>query len=249
MNKNGRSNTVRRATSRSDHAAPTRRDNVAGAYTQLRELIVHGRVAPGSRVVESEIAERLGVSRTPVRSALRRLQQEGYILALDLTREHRLTIAPLTLEDGREIFSIVAELEALAARKAALLPPSERTALVRRLRKLNRDLADAGSESPPSPMRLFDLDTTFHRVYVEGAAGPRVLALHDSIKPQAERYARLYHAVLMEIMTSVREHDTIILCIDAGDADRAQEAVEQNWRNAAERLGTVIARVGERGQW
>ncbi|HET7564995.1 MAG TPA: GntR family transcriptional regulator, partial [Gemmatimonadaceae bacterium] len=67
----------------------TRGDRIAHAYEQLRTLIVHGRLAPGSRVIESDIAERLGVSRTPVRSALHRLQQEGYIVGVSRGKEPR----------------------------------------------------------------------------------------------------------------------------------------------------------------
>jgi DNA-binding GntR family transcriptional regulator len=65
------------------HEAPLREDRIVQAYEKLRDLIVWGRLAPGTRIIESDVAGRLGISRTPVRSALQRLQQEGYILALD----------------------------------------------------------------------------------------------------------------------------------------------------------------------
>ncbi|MFB6240160.1 MAG: GntR family transcriptional regulator, partial [Gemmatimonadota bacterium] len=54
-------------------------DRSGETYTRLRELIVRGQLAPGSRIIETDVAERLGVSRTPVRSALQRLEQEGFI--------------------------------------------------------------------------------------------------------------------------------------------------------------------------
>src|SRR5207244_8598966 len=83
-------------------ARSARGDRIARAYQQLRELIVWGRLAPGSRVIESDIAERLGVSRTPVRSALHRLQQEGYIVGVGRGSEQRLTVAPLTQDEDRK---------------------------------------------------------------------------------------------------------------------------------------------------
>ena len=102
----------------------------------------------------------------------------------------------------------------------------------------------------PDPIRIFDLDTAFHRAYVEGGAGPRLLALHDSIKPQAERYIRLYISSLVdEIATSVVEHEVIARHIDLGEPLAAQEAVDTNWRNAAVRLSKVIGAHGERGSW
>ena len=224
--------------------------SIGRAYDQLRALIVQGRLAPGTRIVESEIAERLHVSRTPARSALHRLRQEGYIAALDRGKEQRLIIAPLTQEDGRELFYIVGQIEGLAAHMAAQGAPATRTALARQLRRINRELAQAARASRPDPPRIFDLDTRFHRAYVEAAAGPRLLALHDAIKPQAERYGRLYVSALVdELSTSVEEHTAMVQYIEAGKPVEAQRAVETNWRNAAERLAKVITTLGERGNW
>jgi DNA-binding GntR family transcriptional regulator len=227
-----------------------RGESVARAYDQVRELIVWGRLSPGSRIVESEIADRLGISRTPTRSALHRLQQEGYVTALNRGKERRLIVAPLTQDDARELFQVVGQLEGLAARSAAELSTARRAEVVARLKQLNRELAQAAREARPDPVRIFDLDTAFHRTYVEKGAGPRLLALHDAIKPQAERYIRLYISSLVdEITTSVEEHDTIIRHIAEGDARGARQAVDTNWSNAALRLSKVIGALGERGSW
>ena len=227
-----------------------RGESVNRAYDQLRELIVHGRLAPGSRIIESDIADRLGLSRTPTRSALHRLQQEGYVVALDRTKERRLTVAPLTQSDAMELFQIVGQLEGMAAGATAERPAVERAELVTRLRALNADLAAAGRAVPADPPQLFDLDNAFHRAYVEAGAGARLLALHDAIKPQAERYARLYvNYLVVEISTSVAEHEVINQCLEAGDPEATRQAVENNWRNAAQRLSRVIGTHGERGSW
>jgi len=234
----------------SDAASSGRGESVARAYEQLRELIVCGQLAPGSRIVESEIASRLGVSRTPVRSALHRLQQEGYIASGDVGKEQRLVIAPLTQGDARELFHIVGQLEGLAARGAAELPSSARMELVTTLSQLNGELSAAASVPRPDKLRIFEVDTAFHRAYVVAGAGPRLLALHDAIKPQTDRYIRLYISSLVdEIVTSVEEHAVIVQCLADGDATGAETAVDTNWRNAALRLEKVIATLGERGSW
>src|ERR1700674_931706 len=90
-------------------------------YTGVRDLIVQGQLAPGSRIVETEIAGRLGVSRTPVREALQRLQQEGYVMGSPGAQQSRLTVAPLTRDDVHELLDIVGSLEGLGARRAAQL--------------------------------------------------------------------------------------------------------------------------------
>jgi DNA-binding GntR family transcriptional regulator len=219
-------------------------------YEQLRELIVHGRLAPGSRLVETDIAARFNVSRTPVRGALQRLQQEGYIIDSPSMRQSRPTVAPLTGEDAEELFDIVGELEGMAAFEAAQLPSGKRQDLVRELKEINGDFRKTASSASVDHDRLWDLDERFHKRYVAAAAGPRLKGLHDSVKPQAERYERLYVSFLAgEILTSVKEHEMIIDAIASGNGDRAKESVQQNWHNAAERLGRVIERVGDRGTW
>jgi DNA-binding GntR family transcriptional regulator len=219
------------------------------AYQRLREAIVHGQLAPGARIVETEVAERLGISRTPVRAALQRLHQEGYIVSLGKASA-RPQVAPLTLEDARELFGIVAEIEGLAARWAAGQAEKEREALADLLRRINDEYFRVAREDRPEPSTLFDLDTRFHRTYVEAGAGPRLLKLHDAIKPQAERYIRLYISALTdEIATSVVEHNVIVAAIGEGDPEGSQLAVQTNWRNAAERLSRVIHTLGERGSW
>ena len=226
-----------------------RRDGVSRAYQELRRLIVWGQLPPGSRISERILADRLELSRTPVRSALHRLEQEGFVASHGAGRERRLIVAPLTMHDGQEVFTIVGHLEGLAARTAAELPTPRRKALVLQLRTVNAALATQARRKGNST-RFFDLDIEFHRLYVEEVVGPRLLTLHRAIKPQSERYIRLYVSVLLDqIATSVREHERIAASIARGDPDAAQRAVETNWRNAAERLTQIIAHHGERGSW
>jgi len=235
---------------RDDHAgADVRLDNVSRAYRDLRSVIVWGQLPPGSRISERVIAERLGLSRTPVRSALHRLEQEGFVASSGRGRERRLIVAPLTMDDGQELFQIVGHLEGLAARTAAMLPPARRKELAVRMRALNRELA-AQARTRGAAARFFELDLHFHQAFVDTVAGPRLLTLHRAIKPQCERYTRLYVSVLLdELPTSVQEHEVIASSIVRGDPDAAQAAVETNWDNAATRLGRIISQHGERGSW
>ena len=219
-------------------------------YLRLRDLIVQGRLAPGSRVVETEVATRLGVSRTPVREALQRLQQEGFVVGAPGAQQARLTVAPLTRIDVHELLNIVGELEGLGARWAAEMPVGDRHALTAELRALNTDFHSTGRSVPTDHGRMYEADERFHRQIVVAGAGPRLIALHDSVKPQAERYIRMYISMLTsDIAASVREHDAIIDAIEIGSVNEAQAAVQTNWRHAADRIGRVIEVAGERGSW
>jgi DNA-binding GntR family transcriptional regulator len=221
-------------------------------YARLRDLIVQGSVAPGSRIVETEIAARLGVSRTPVREALQRLQQEGFVMGAPGAQQSRLTVSPLTRDDVQELLDIVGALEGLGARHAAALQVADRRLLVKELRALNQDFIRAARTVPVDHGRLYEADERLHRRIVQAGVGggPRLIALHDAVKPQAERYIRMYISMLTgDIKSSVDEHDAMIDAIEEGRMDDAQSAIVTNWRHAAERLSRVIEVAGERGSW
>jgi DNA-binding GntR family transcriptional regulator len=238
------------ASARDDsHNGNGRIDSVSRVYQELRSLIVWGQLTPGTRIAERVVAERLGVSRTPVRSALHRLQQEGFVSSVGRGSDQRLIISPVTVKDGEEVFLIVGHLEGLAARVAATLPSPRRKEIARRMLELNREMA-AESRQRGDAARIFTLDLAVHRAYVEGVVGPRLEALHEAIKGQCERYARFYISVLLdELSTSAKEHEAIASAIAAGEPATAQRAAEANWHNAAERLTRIIAQHGERGSW
>jgi DNA-binding GntR family transcriptional regulator len=227
-----------------------RREFVAEAYERLRRLIVQGQLGPGMRLIETELAERFGMSRTPLRTAMYLLNQEGFVEVAGKGRQLRLSVAPLTQEDAAEVFGIVGEIEGLAARRAARLAPAARRALAAELRSLNAAMRAAATKKPRRPSDTIRLDGEFHRTYVEAGAGRRLLGFFRSVKPHADRFVYLYYTTLTtEIITSTQEHEVIIDAIAAGDDAAALRAVQTNWRNAADRLAKSITSLGERGVW
>jgi len=219
-------------------------------YLKLRNLVAEGRLAPGSRLVEADLARRLGVSRTPVRTALTRLQQEGYVESKGNGRRSRLAVTPLTRDDSRELYWIVGELEGLAARWAAGMEEARRRQLAEELHASNEELLRATESDQPDASRLFKLDAEFHRTYVEVGSWPRLNRLHKALKPHTERYWRLYTGALTRwIDKSHDEHQEILSAIVEGDEEEAARAAQMNWRNGAERLMEIIDNWGERGSW
>ena len=219
-------------------------------YNQLRELIVRGRLAPGGRLVETDVAARLNVSRTPVRYAINRLRQEGFVLSLRGGKRSTTEVAPLTKEDGQELWYITSRLEGLAGRWCGGLADEIRFKLARQLAALNTLLAETARADNIDRRRLFRLDDEFHETFVEAGAGPRLRRLHQSVKSQTERYLRFYVGALShDITAGLSEHDAIIEAIDQGDADRAERAVQNNWSSGADRLAIVIDLAGELGNW
>jgi DNA-binding GntR family transcriptional regulator len=220
------------------------------AFKAIRDLIVHGRLAPGSWTVESDLCARLGMSRTPVRAALQWLQYEGYVLAHGTGSKSRMIVAPLTLEDAQELYSIVGYIEGIGGRLTASLAAKPREKLVSELRKLNAQLSQAARATHPNPEKFADIDTAFHDGIVEAGAGPRLLAIYNAVKPQTERYWRLYSSsITSELQASCVEHAKIIDAIEKGDADETESALQTNWKMGADRLTKAISAYGERGNW
>jgi len=240
-----------RAPSQADAGPPEPRNISESTFQQIRELIVHGQLAPGSRVVEADLAERLRVSRTPVRSALHRLEQQGYIRILSgRGSKAKLAIAPLTQDDARELYDVVGHLEGLAARSTAQLDAESRGPVLRRLKELNARLGELAAAGRANSSTIFEVDITFHQTIIDAGAGPRLRALHAAVKPQTERYWRLYaSSILEQLSLSVGEHVMIIEALERGDADAAERAVLSNWQQGAKRLAGVIETLGERGSW
>lgn len=225
-----------------------RSELVDEAYERLRDWIITGRLAPGAPIIETDTAALLGVQRSHLRLALQKLQHTGFVVTSRIGTYSRTRVAPLTLDDVVELFSLVGAVEGLAARQAARLPATRRTALVRSLKRINKELLRLARREPSDYNGINDLDVEFHATYVQAAGGPRVLALHEAVKPQADRYERFYtNALIDQLEVSAREHEVIIAAIEAGDPDDAQHAVEINWRNAADRFARAVATTGERG--
>ena len=220
------------------------------AFHEIRELIVHGRLSPGSWIVEADLARHLAMSRTPVRSALHLLQREGYVIEHTNVRKSRMVVAPLTKEDAAELYQVIGHVEGLAGRRTAALPKGRRAEIAVQLRRFNEQLRTIAESGDPRASGIFDIDRSFHRTIIEAGAGPRLTALHKSIEPQAERYWRLYASWIMhDLHPSIAEHEEIIAAIVVGDSVRTEHALQANWENGCIRLAGVIDIFGERGSW
>lgn len=224
--------------------------SLSTAFQEIRELIVHGRMSPGTWIVEADLAERLNMSRTPVRAAIHWLQREGYVIEHRNVSKSRMIVAPLTKEDANELYMIIGRVEGIAGRGVAELPKAERLEIAKQLAKINGQLLAIADGQGERSSEIFELDKNFHNLVVRAGAGTRLLTLHSAIEPQTERYWRLYaSSIIKDLHTSVDEHESIIAGIISGDAGAVESGLQNNWQKGAERLGHVIDIFGERGSW
>jgi DNA-binding GntR family transcriptional regulator len=209
-------------------------------YDHVRGLIVSGRIAPGTRLVETELARTLDVSRTPVREAIRRLAQEGLANAVGTGAKLQVAVAPATVADLLDLFAIIGALEGVASRGIAALGRAERSALARNLGVLNDRFARL-SRRPLRTPEFFDSHDAFHAAFVERCASNRLRQLIEAVRPQVKRYELLYAtAIGAHFNASLREHKAIIAAIRMGHPDRAERAVRWNWCMSAKRLARGV---------
>jgi DNA-binding GntR family transcriptional regulator len=225
-------------------------------YGLVREMIVQGMLAPGAPLIERSLATRLGVSRGSLRSALQRLEHEGFVRSFSAGKYSRAVVAPLTVADMEEIYTLIAVLDGVAARQAARLPDAQRERLAQQLEALNTRLAKVLDSSGGDFSAVYEIDHQLHFRYVEAAGAARLLALYSAISSQGERYGRAYASAMGYVnptpgqsFPAVLEHEAILDAIRAGDADAAERAAVTNWHNAAARFRRVIAAAGERGSF
>jgi DNA-binding GntR family transcriptional regulator len=217
-------------------------------YDRLRALIVRGRLAPGARVSEAELAERLDTSRTPIRDAMRRLQIEGLLVPVGGGQRPRVAVAPVTGGAARELYHAAGALEGVAARAVVGHPAAARGQLAADLEACDAAFRRAASESSPDFDRLFELHDAFHRRLTDACAGPNVRTLLEVIRPQLDRLEWMYAPLLgLAFAPTYAEHQAIADAVRAGDADEVERAVRANWFNSAERLLTAVDRVGADG--
>jgi DNA-binding GntR family transcriptional regulator len=200
-------------------------------YRALRDALVAGELAPGARLRDQELAERLGVSRTPVREALQRLEDEGLV---ETAPRAQTRVAPLDARAAREAFPVVAALHALAAKSgvARLRPAGIAT-----MRAANEALAAAiGGGDPASIQRAIAADDAFHAVLLDAAANSEITHTLERLTPKVRRLEYAQFGSLAG-RASVQQHTAIIAACARGDATRAAALVEENWLT----LGRLIA--------
>ncbi|MBP2334433.1 DNA-binding GntR family transcriptional regulator [Saccharothrix coeruleofusca] len=197
------------------------------ALTAIREAIMVGALAPGSPIKDVELAERLGLSRTPVREALARLADEGLVES----KPHSYTrVTPLDTAAVRDAHAVVQAMHALAARLAV---PKMTPADLAAMRAANARFATAlADQDVPAALAA---DDEFHEVAVRRSGNFAVIATIERYTPLVRRLERLRFGTPPG-RHSVAMHEEIVAACAAEDADLAAALVERNWATLAELL-------------
>jgi DNA-binding GntR family transcriptional regulator len=201
------------------------------AYRAIRDAIVDGTLAPGERLNDGDLAEWLGVSRTPVREALARLEQAGLVRA----KPGRYTIVSLLdVRAVRAARSVTAAMHELAVREAM---PNLSEAELDAMREANERFAGALSRNDVEAALAADDD--FHGVAVTACANGAIRTVLEQFTPVLRRLERARFSSLGG-RGSVAQHDQIIALCEAGDVEGAVAATRANWQTLLPLLDTAL---------
>lgn len=194
---------------------------VAGA---LRELIVSGQLPEGTPLVQRDLAERLGVSQTPIRIGLMELQREGLVEVGDTGRA---LVSRLTREDLEEIYAARMGLEGLAARVGAVAVSDEEVAQMRVLFKKLARLAKAQDVDGYLRARW-----DFHELCYLASGRTRLVADVERLYRRAERYNHLVLSTPARFRRSVAYYREFLAACEARDGEAAEDVIHRSVRGA-----------------
>jgi DNA-binding GntR family transcriptional regulator len=191
------------------------------AYEAIRDAIVRGDIGPGTSVSNADLAERLGLSRAPVRDALARLAGEGLV---ETKPQSYTRVTPLALRDVRDAAVVVRAMHELATRTAVpLLAPADVTAM----REANRRF-EAATRAGDVDTAL-EADDDLHDVLVRVGGNRAVAATIERYTPLIRRLERRQFS-RVSARRSVELHNELIRACGAGDADEAVRVTARIWR-------------------
>ena len=204
------------------------------AYERLRGWIIDGTLRPSETLRDQEIADSLGVSRTPVREALRRLEDEGFVETA-LNRWTR--VAPLDLRKAIEGYSIIEALEVLALEHAQLSHEDISSMAV-----ANDGMRKAIQRKDPGG--ALRADESFHGVWIARAQNSELWLLIGQLKTKLRRVELAYWNKASQTNESFLEHQAILQALQQGSRRSAIAALRQNWQGSMQRL-RAVAENGE----
>lgn len=187
-------------------------------YEELKMQILTGAIAPGTRMMEVELAQQIGVSRTPIREAIRKLEKEGLVI---IKPRRGAYASQVSTEDMVEILEVRQNMEGLAAYFAASrMQPDQLTELKKISEKYDVAVSEGNMED------MIKGDTKFHRIIVESCNNKILVQMIEQLQELVLRFRYIYYDDFSRAENMPEEHKIILHAIESKDAEAAREAAE-----------------------
>lgn len=204
-------------------------------FLALEEEILSGSLPKGAALTELALSERLGASRTPIRSALHRLAEDGLV---DITPNRGAVVLGIDEKDLVDIYEIRRRLEGLASAAAAKSISKEGLAELRACVELSDFYIRRGDAE-----HVKELDTEFHHIIYRAAGNRQLEAILTELHRKIKAYRKLSLSVAGRLERSAEEHAEILAAIESGNAELSDELTSRHVERALE---NVVAALGER---
>ncbi len=201
-------------------------------FNTLREAILRGDLVPGERLMELQLAAKLGVSRTPIREAIRMLEQEG--LAITIPRKGAI-VAGMTEKDMQDVLEIREALEELSVQVACDKITDEEVAKLRE----NMENFETSLKSGDIK-RMAEADVEFHDVIYQATDNPKLINMLNNLREQMYRYRVEYLKNPSNHEQLLREHEAIYRGIMAKDKDAVTEMIRKHISNQVDVVKNII---------
>lgn len=205
-------------------------------FNTLREAILKGDLKPGERLMELQLAAQLGVSRTPIREAIRMLEQEG--LAVTMPRKGA-EVAKMTLKGMEDVLEIRAALDELASQLACERITEEQLGrLEERKKEFERSLKTGVVKA------IAEADVNFHDVIYEATGNPKLVIMLNNLREQVYRYRVEYLKNVDNYPILIKEHEAIYQSLINHNREEATLAIREHVENQAIAVKDVIIKQG-----
>jgi len=197
-------------------------------FEAIREAIVDGTLKPGERLMEASLAEELGVSRTPVREAIRKLELANFVVMIPRRGAY---VADISLKDVADVFEIRGALEALAAELAAERASEDE------IERLERLLVEIGKAIEARNVELVvDLDTQFHDVLFSASRNERLGQILSLLREHIQRFRTLTLSNPARMRVALDEHRGLVEALASRDGQLARRLAAEHIESAENSL-------------
>ncbi len=201
-------------------------------FQTLREAILKGDLRPGERLMELQLAAKLGVSRTPIREAIRMLEQEG--LAVTIPRKGA-EVARMTEKNMEDVLQIREALDDLAVQVACDKMTEQQLKNLTLAMKNFETAIQTGNLS-----KIVAYDVEFHDIIYESTDNPKLVTLLNNLREQIYRYRVEYLKGKENYPMLIKEHETILEALKEKNKERVADAMRNHIRNQAEAVKNII---------
>lgn len=201
-------------------------------FETMREAIINGQLRPGERMMEIQLAEEMGVSRTPVREAIRKLELEGLVVMIPRKGAY---VAGLSLKDIADVFEIRRALEGLAAELAAdRITDQELENLERYLVKISEEI-ECGDLN-----KVVEIDTDFHTLLYQASRNSKLTQIINNLREQIQRFRTTSLSLPGRMRVALDEHRKIVEAISSRDGELARKIAQEHIENAENSMMSMV---------